>query len=220
MSTLCNLSHCAWHDGSSFRIHPVDTRAWTLRVPELRVSVAPAASKGLGVFAAQSAGPGRFVCHYEGEVLNLTQLLDRYGNASEPPEYVFRWSASWSIDARDSTHFSKRINHDQSPNLQVSLARHERRIDIFAKRPIRVGEELTIDYGLSYWRARSTAPAGFGACATISCKHLALRQFMAPTIVGLSVTALKISGSDRGDDCLSIRTGNGRRRIPWVTRAA
>jgi SET domain-containing protein len=118
------------------------------------------------------------VCAYEGERLSLSQLLERY--ASETPVYVYRLSATWSIDARNSTHVSRYINHDARPNLQVIVSKAEQRIDIFAKRPLRVGTELTIDYvrhalpqpfaahpesvqsqsrqGLSYWRARTQTP--------------------------------------------------------------
>jgi hypothetical protein len=158
MSTHCNQSHCAWRSATGLTVEPVDPWAWRLGVPELRVELKSAGSKGLGVFAAQAAGPGRWVCGYNGEVLNLTALLDRYAN--ERPSYVYRLSASLSIDARDSTHHSRYINHDATPNLQVSISKLERRIDIFAKRPLAVGQELTIDYGLSYWRARSEAPEG------------------------------------------------------------
>ena len=88
--------------------------------------------------------PGRYVCSYVGEVLSLSQLLERY--ATEPPVYVFRLSSTTSIDARNSSHFSRFINHDAHPNLQISVSKASKRIDIFAKRPLHVGSELTIDY--------------------------------------------------------------------------
>jgi len=159
MTTHCNMSHCAWWDAlqAAVRFEPVDPLAWQKRgTPELAVAVRAAGAKGLGVFAKQDAGPGRWVCEYVGETLSLSQLLARY--RLEPPVYVYRLSATRSIDARNSSHFSRYINHDASPNLQVSVDRARQRIDIFAKRPLRVGTELTIDYGLSYWRARSDRP--------------------------------------------------------------
>eukprot|EP00966_Prymnesium_polylepis_P182588 4230345-Prymnesium_polylepis.1 len=99
-ATRCNLSHCAWREANDggLRFEPVDPWAWLLRVPELRVRVAAAGRKGLGVFARQAAGPGRWVCAYQGELLNLTQLLDRYAGG-EKPEYVYRLSSTLSVDA-------------------------------------------------------------------------------------------------------------------------
>mmetsp|Transcript_70733 Transcript_70733/g.157339 ORF Transcript_70733/g.157339 Transcript_70733/m.157339 type:complete len:165 (-) Transcript_70733:374-868(-) len=155
MVTRCNLTHCAWREMDGLRIETVDPRAWRRGHP-LRVTIQPAGDKGLGVYAAEAASPGRWVCAYEGERLSLSQLLERY--ASETPVYVYRLSATWSIDARNSTHVSRYINHDARPNLQVIVSKAEQRIDIFAKRPLRVGTELTIDYGLSYWRARTQTP--------------------------------------------------------------
>ena len=43
---------------------------------------------------AQTAGPGRWVCSYAGELLNLSQLLTRY--AASKPTYVYRLSGSLS----------------------------------------------------------------------------------------------------------------------------
>ncbi|KAL1506954.1 hypothetical protein AB1Y20_007818 [Prymnesium parvum] len=157
MVTRCNWSHCAWRDATRLHVEPLDPWAWRPDVPDLRVRVAPSPLKGLGVFADQPCGPGRHVGRYVGELLNLTQLLDRY--AAEPPVYVYRLSASWSIDARASTHFSRWINHDAQPNLHARPSASRRRVELLAMRPVRVGDELTVDYGLGYWRARAERPA-------------------------------------------------------------
>lgn len=155
--TRCNLTHCGWVAGGEPRLAVVDPLAWRRNVRELRVRTAAAGPcKGLGVFATQSAGPGRFVAEYVGELLNLSQLLTRY--AGEEPVYVYKLDRSFSIDARDSTHFSRYINHDARPNLHASISKERRRIDFFTVRPVSVGDELTIDYGVSYWRRRAHVP--------------------------------------------------------------
>ena len=53
----------------------------------------PAISPPLTI-QAQTAGPGRWVCSYAGELLNLSQLLTRY--AASKPTYVYRLSGSLS----------------------------------------------------------------------------------------------------------------------------
>ena len=136
--THCNLSHCGWYTATGLQLAVVDPLAWRTRLRELRVTVQPAGRKGLGVFAAQTAGPGRWVCSYGGELLNLSQLLTRY--AASTPTYVYRLSSTLSIDARDSTHFSRYINHHAQPNLHAKVNRRSTpaRIDFFTIRPLRL----------------------------------------------------------------------------------
>ena len=156
--TRCNLTHCGWVAGAAPRLVPVDPLAWRRNVRELRVRTGSAGPcKGQGVFATQAAGPGRFVAEYVGELLNLSQLLTRYAGAPDPV-YVYKLNRSFSIDASDSTHFSRLINHDARPNLHASISKQKHRIEFFAVRPVSVGDELTIDYGVSYWRQRAHVP--------------------------------------------------------------
>lgn len=112
-------------------------------MPELRVRVKPAGSKGLGVFAKQYGGPGRYVGRYVGECLNMKELISRYRN--EQPKYVYRLNTSHAIDARDSVHFSRYINHNARPNLHAEVSAETRSIAFYAIRPLHVGIELTID---------------------------------------------------------------------------
>ena len=60
MVTRCNLTHCAWREMDGLRIDTVDPRAWRRGHP-LRVTIQPAGDKGLGVYAAEAASPGRWV---------------------------------------------------------------------------------------------------------------------------------------------------------------
>ena len=152
--TRCNLTHCGWHSSTGgLELALVDPLAWRTRLRELRVTVQPAGRKGLGVFSAQTARPGRWVCSYAGELLNLSQLLTRY--ATETPTYVYRLSSSFSIDARDTSHFSRYINHHAQPNLHAKVDRRSQRIDFYTIRPLRPGDEVFVDYGVSYWHQRA-----------------------------------------------------------------
>lgn len=156
--TRCNITHCGWYAQSGqLQYAHADPLAWRREgVRELRVTVASAGRKGLGVFAAQPAGPGRFVGDYEGEILTLRELRARYVN--DTPVYVYRLSKRRSIDARHSTHFSRYMNHDWLPNVHAVVSAAAQRISFFATRPLSVGTELTIDYGTSYWAARDEVP--------------------------------------------------------------
>lgn len=161
MTTRCNDSHCAWR-GADARIlyAPLDPLAWRRNgVRELQTKVALADDgKGRGVFARQRAGPGRWVCSYAGTYFGPRALLRRY-QAGDVPVYAYRLGLG-AIDARDSSHFSAMINHNEKANLHAIVSVAAKRIDFYAKRPLSVGTELTIDYGTGYWRSRTQRPAG------------------------------------------------------------
>lgn len=160
MGTHCNATHCTWRDGLGVRLSPVDVLAWRRDVRELRVSVRQTSgSRGQGAFAAQRAEPGRFVCSYVGTIHTLSELAAHYASRGEMPVYVYRLGEGKVIDASGSQHFSRLINHHQMPNLHAVVSTAEERIDFYAKRPLRVGMELTIDYGVNYWRGRTDQPA-------------------------------------------------------------
>jgi len=53
--------------------------------------------------------------------LPLALPLTRY--ATSTPTYVYRLSGSLSIDARDSDHFSRYLNHHAQPNLHAKVSR-------------------------------------------------------------------------------------------------
>jgi hypothetical protein len=197
MGTHCNASHCAWRDaqclsagshaagvtcGSSpgVRLGRVDPHAWRRDVQELRVKVKYASQgKGLGVFAAQRAGPGRWICSYHGDFLELSEAHERY--FSSVPVYVYSLgSGGGAIDARDSTHFSRLINHNEAANLHAIVSAAEKRVDFYAKRPLSLGVELTIDYGINYWRARASRPAAGTDSREIHRLQDSLRRGLSP----------------------------------------
>uniref|UniRef100_A0A7S2J3H0 SET domain-containing protein n=1 Tax=Haptolina brevifila TaxID=156173 RepID=A0A7S2J3H0_9EUKA len=160
MATFCNASHCTWREGTFTQLAPLDALAWRRDVRELRVKVRSSELGGLGVFAARYAGPGRWVCSYMGTILTRSQMRERYTRRGDHdwPVYVYRLGARKVIDARDSRHWSRLINHHQDPNLHAVVSTASERIDFYAKRPLQLGMELTIDYGISYWRGRTERP--------------------------------------------------------------
>ena len=89
-------------------------------------------SKGLGAFAAEDRSQGAWVCDYEGEVIDFAQRAVRY--VSEEPEYLFHLGGGAVagshvyIDAVDSDHASRAINHAQDACLEprVTLFRAAR----------------------------------------------------------------------------------------------
>ena len=80
--------------------------------------VSAGTGKGLGVFAAEHAHVQRWVGSYHGERLSIREFSHRYRRGNDPV-YGFRLSQSIIIDGRNSTHFSRYINHDEHGNLKV-----------------------------------------------------------------------------------------------------
>ena len=74
-------------------------------------------------------------------------------------DYLFHVNDTYSIDAQNSTHFSRYFNHAEHGNLVSSTDEDELRVDFYAARDIAADEELTFDYGDRYWLWRDAPSA-------------------------------------------------------------
>lgn len=110
----------------------------------------------MGAFAVEPCAEGAFVCEYVGELVTVLETTQRYLGAD--PEYLFELTPELSLDAQDSKHYSRFINHDEHGSLRVSVDAAAQRVRFFAARPLEVGTELTFDYGPGYWKQRSQQP--------------------------------------------------------------
>ena len=126
------------------------------------MTVKDCGSKGLGAFAAEDRSSGQWVCDYRGEVITFAQRALRY--VSDEPEYLFHLGGGAVagshvyIDAVDSDHASRAINHAQDACLEPRVSLAERRVAFYALRDIKEGDELSFDYGEQYWLERGLAP--------------------------------------------------------------
>lgn len=119
----------------------------------VRIEIKPAGDKGMGAYASTSIDTGQYVGNYEGEIVTLEEASKR------PIDYLFQLSPDLYIDASLSTHFSHYINHAHDGNLRFNVSAAARCVAFYAARPIAVGEELTYDYGSTFWSRSSVAPA-------------------------------------------------------------
>ena len=113
---------------------------WT---EEAKVEVRSAGAKGMGAFAAEDIPEGRWVGTYQGTLTTDEETAARYNGA--PADYIFGIDNEFSIDAQNSTHFTRFFNHAQGGNLETRVDTDNRRIDFVAARDISVGEEMTFD---------------------------------------------------------------------------
>jgi len=139
-----------------YGIHKVEVRARSADASgEPRVEVRSAGDAGMGTFAAEFIEAGTWVCMYSGTLTTHEATEQRY--LGEPPDYVFSLEADSSecIDAQNSTHFSRFFNHHENGTLLTHVSNEGKTVQFVASRDIHPGEELTFDYGMSYWLWRS-----------------------------------------------------------------
>jgi len=98
---------------------------------------------GQGLFARALFRKGDFILEYTGEKIS-SKLADEL-----PSRYLFEIDERWTIDAEHNEGLARYINHACEPNTEAEIERG--RINIYAARDIRPGEELTINYGEEYF---------------------------------------------------------------------
>jgi len=102
------------------------------------------------VFAETSIPARRKVVEYTGEKITFRRALLRirrilFGKSRRSRRlYIARINRSYVIDGGVGGSGAKFINHSCDPNL--SLRKSKGRIYFYSKRPIRKGQELTVDY--------------------------------------------------------------------------
>jgi hypothetical protein len=66
-----------------------------------------------------------------------------------PSRYLFEINSRWTLDGPPSINTAGYINHACTPNVEAEIDRGK--VNIYAVRAIKKGEELTIDYGTEYY---------------------------------------------------------------------
>ena len=115
-------------------------------------------------FAARNFAAGEYIGPYVGTLTTDDETIARYCaenilSASLKCDYLFYVNDTYSLDAQNSTHFSRYFNHAEHGNLVSSTDEDELRVDFYAARDIAADEELTFDYGVRYWLWRDAPSA-------------------------------------------------------------
>jgi len=98
---------------------------------------------GLGLVSVNAFRKGRRVIEYVGRIIDDAEA-DRVSN-----RYIFEVKKDVNIDGSPRRNLARYVNHGCRPNLEAHAV--GRRIFYVAARNIRPGEELTVDYGKSYY---------------------------------------------------------------------
>ena len=98
---------------------------------------------GLGLFTLKGIPAGRRVIEYTGPVVTAEEVARRRGR------YFFEIDERYAIDGSPRANTARYINHSCRPNAEAFVT--GRRVWIWSKQAIGAGEELTLDYGQSYF---------------------------------------------------------------------
>jgi len=116
---------------------------------------------GLGLFTERDMKKDDFVIEYTGERLSTKEADKRSGR------YLFTVDKGLVLDGKDRKHLARYINHSCRPNCYAEVDEDERKVNIYAKRAIKAGEELSYHYGKEYWEDF----IGPRKCRCVKCKE-------------------------------------------------
>jgi SET domain-containing protein len=113
----------------------------------------------LGVYALEKIPARRKVIEYTGEKISRRETNRR---SDGPFTYLFTLDNYWTIDGAVGGSGAEIINHSCDPNLRAVILKGH--ILYMSKRPIRKGEELTVDYCFSDKFDKVKCRCGAKAC--------------------------------------------------------
>jgi SET domain-containing protein len=106
------------------------------------MKLAPSRIHRWGVYAQERIPANRKVIEYTGERISRKETKRRA--MSSELIYLFTLDNYWTIDGAAGGSGAEYINHSCEPNLAARIIRGH--ILYVSRRPIRKGEELTVDY--------------------------------------------------------------------------
>ena len=120
------------------------------------IVVRRSAIHGNGVFAARDLPAETTVIQYRGRLLTHDEADDLYDGTLETGHtFLFTLNDQYVIDANTEGNSARWINHSCDPNCQAVTIEHadgdraRDRVVVETLRPVKAGEELTYDYGIT-----------------------------------------------------------------------
>ena len=134
-----------------------------------KLEVRPSAIHRWGVYAGQNIPAGRKVIEYTGERISRKETKRR-SDVQARMIYLFTLDNYWTLDGAVGGSGAEYINHSCDPNLRTVIQKGH--ILYMSARPIRKGEELTVDYHFAKDIERIPCKCGAAQCrGTINLKE-------------------------------------------------
>jgi SET domain-containing protein len=103
-------------------------------------------SAGLGLFAQKPFKKGAYLVTYRGRRITDAQADKLEARGSR---YIFEVNSRWSIDGSSRWNLARYVNHACRPNAESLLRKGQ--IVYVARKRIKPGDEITVDYGKDYF---------------------------------------------------------------------
>jgi len=121
-----------------------------------------------GVFAGEPISAGDLLIEYKGELIRhqVADLREEEYERNQEDDYMFRIDDNWVCDATRTGSLARFINHSCDPNCRTQIVNDngKKKIFIYAKRNIRVDEELAYDYKFPIEEDKIPCHCGASAC--------------------------------------------------------
>jgi len=124
------------------------------------VDVAASAIDGQGAFAAEAIPPRLKIGEIRGESVTVEEARIRATRSERI--MIVELSAKKAIDFTKSADPMRYTNHSCKPNAQLVI--RNGRVEFYALRAIRPGEEITVDYGPTHHEGRLACRCGAPGC--------------------------------------------------------
>lgn len=125
-----------------------------------RVEVRASAIDGQGVFAAEPIARRCRIGEIRGETISIAEA--RIRATRHERVMIVELSPRRAIDFHRSTDPMRYTNHCCEPNARLDLSRG--RVEFYALRDIRAGEEITVSYGSTHHEGKLACRCGAVRC--------------------------------------------------------
>ena len=128
------------------RRNPVEIPQINPKYAKFKMEIRPSKIHRWGVYALEDIPAKRKVLEYTGERISRRETKRRSEEQSEMI-YLFTLDPYWCLDGAVGGSGAERVNHSCDPNVEAVIRNGH--INYMSLRPIKKGEELTIDYHFS-----------------------------------------------------------------------
>ena len=124
------------------------------------VAVGDSPIDGRGAFAAESIPPRLKIGEIRGESVSVQEARIRATRSERI--MIVELSARRAIDFSKSADPMRYVNHSCRPNARLCI--RQGRVEFYAVRAIRTGEEITVNYGPTHHEGRLACRCGAPGC--------------------------------------------------------
>jgi SET domain-containing protein len=118
---------------------------------------------GLGLFAGKPFKKREHIVTYRGPLIANAEAERMEARGSR---YLFEINSRWTIDGSSRWNRARYVNHSCRPNAEA-IERRGPTIVYVARRRIKAGEEITVDYGRDYFDSF----IGKSHCRCVKCRE-------------------------------------------------